>query len=29
VMQGDLGSVLKPLITEHQTEQLTALGSQE
>ena len=29
VMQGDLGSVLKPLITEHQTEQLTALSSQE
>ena len=29
VMQGDLGAVLKPLITEHQTEQLTALGSQE
>ncbi len=29
VMQGDLGSVLKPLISEHQTEQLTSLGSQE
>ncbi len=29
VMQGDLGSVLKPLITEYQTEQLTELGSQE
>lgn len=29
VMQGDLGAVLKPLITEHQTEQLTALSSQE
>lgn len=28
VMQGDLGAVLKPLITEHQTEQLTALSSQ-
>jgi peptide chain release factor 1 len=29
VMQGDLGSVLKPLISEHQTEQLTSLGSQD
>jgi len=29
VMQGDLGAVVNPLITEHQTEQLTALGSQE
>jgi peptide chain release factor 1 len=29
VMQGDLGSVVKPLITEHQTEQLTTLGSQD
>ena len=29
VMQGDLGAVLKPLITEHQTEQLTSLSSQE
>lgn len=29
VMQGDLGSVLKPLITEYQTEQLTELSSQE
>ena len=29
IMQGDLGSILKPLISEHQTEQLTALGSQE
>jgi hypothetical protein len=28
-MQGDLGSVVKPLITEHQTEQLTTLGSQD
>ena len=28
VMQGDLGAVLKPLILEHQTEQLTELGSQ-
>lgn len=29
VMQGDLGSVVDPLITEHQTEQLTALSGQE
>lgn len=29
VMQGDLGAVVDPLITEHQTEQLTALSSQD
>jgi len=28
VMQGDLGSVIEPLITEHQTEQLAELSSQ-
>lgn len=28
IMEGDIGSVIQPLIQEHQTEQLTALGQQ-
>lgn len=28
IMEGDVGSVIQPLIQEHQTEQLTALGQQ-